>query len=99
MFIHNVFFWLKPGTTAEESETFLNNVRALKSIDLIDSVYVGTPAMVDRPVVDNSYSVCLTTIFKDRAAHDAYQVHPDHKAFIAANNHLWQKVQIYDAVE
>ncbi|MDB5240049.1 MAG: stress responsive alpha-beta barrel protein, partial [Spirosoma sp.] len=33
-----------------------------------------------------------------RAAHDAYQVHPVHLEFVAECAHLWNRVQIYDAV-
>jgi len=99
MLIHTVFFWLKPDTTPEQAETFKQNVRNLKSIPTIESIYVGTPAPTNRPVIDSSYAVCLTVIFKDLAAHDVYQSHPDHLAFVDANNSLWAKVLVYDAVE
>lgn len=99
MLVHNVFFWLKPEVTAAQAEAFRASLRALKSIETISSLYVGTPAPIDRPIVDGSYAACLTVLFKDMAAHDAYQVHPTHQAFIQANSKLWARVQVYDAQE
>ena len=33
----------------------------------------------------------------DRAAHDRYQVHPRHQAFIAENKAHWKNVRVFDA--
>ena len=50
----------------------------------------------DRPVIERSYTVGLTVLFKDVAAHDAYQIDPLHQAFLASCRSYWSKVQIYD---
>jgi hypothetical protein len=71
---------------------------ALKACRTAHAVYIGQPAPTPpRPVVDASYDHCLTLIFDDMAAHDAYQEEPLHKAFIEHCKPLWERVQIYDA--
>jgi hypothetical protein len=56
------------------------------------------PADTDRPIIDRSYSYALILTFADKAAHDAYQVHPTHDKFRTECGHLWSRVQIYDSV-
>jgi len=48
--------------------------------------------------VDASYDYAITAVFADTAAHDAYQIDPVHKAFVAEFKANWERVQIYDAV-
>jgi len=98
MVIHSVFFWLQPGTSEAQRAEFAVGLEALRSVAGVDSLFVGKPAAIEpRPVVDDSYSYALSIMFKDLAAHDAYQVDPAHKAFIEKFRALWAKVQIYDA--
>ncbi len=54
-------------------------------------------ASYDRPVNDRDFDIALQTVFRDRAAHDAYQVAPRHKQFIAENSAMWAKVRVFDA--
>ncbi|GAB4021023.1 Dabb family protein [Spirosoma koreense] len=98
MFVHTVFFWLKHPENQEDHNDLRAGLETLKSISDITTAYVGTPAETRRPVIDHSYDFSLTLVFTDKAAHDAYQVHPTHKAFVDACSHLWERVQIYDAV-
>ena len=58
---------------------------------------VGTLADYSREVNDRDFDVALQTVFKDRAAHDAYQVAPRHKQFIEENRANWKKVRVFDA--
>ena len=95
MIIHNVFFWLK-NPIAEEISGFIEELKKLEKIAEIKQMHVGVPAPIIRPVVDNSYTVGLTVFFMDLKGHDAYQVHVDHKTFLANNKEKWSKVQIYD---
>ncbi len=98
MLVHTVYFWLKPELTDSERAEFRKGVESLGTIPSVSAVYVGTPAATTpRPVIDRSYSVALTVICKDVAAHDAYQVDPIHERFINAFKTYWSKVQIYDA--
>jgi hypothetical protein len=97
MLIHPVFFWRKPGLTEAQRAGFRRGVESLAAIKHVEQVYVGTPAAVpDRPVVDKTFSVGLTVICRDVAAHDAYQADPIHLAFVAKFKSCWTRVQIYD---
>ena len=98
MLVHAVYFWLKPEITAEQRATFRAGLESLRKVNTVESIYIGTPAALPpRPVVDRSYSFALTIIFKDGAAHDAYQVDPIHKAFVQNCQPFWSRVQIYDS--
>jgi len=98
MLVHSVFFWLKPTLDAEEVAGFRKGLESLAGIEAAEAVYVGTPAETDRPVIDRSYTFGLTVLLPDMAAHDAYQVHPLHKAFLENFAQDWDKVLIYDAI-
>jgi hypothetical protein len=98
MLVHSVYFWLKPELTAAQRAEFRRGVESLAGIKSVEKVYVGTPAKTEkRPIIDDSYSVALTVICQDVAAHDAYQVDPLHLAFVATFKTFWARVQIYDA--
>ena len=96
MFVHAVYFWLRPDLTDEERARFESNLKGLATIPS-QGCYIGTPASTDRPVIDRTYTWALVLLFKDLAEHDAYQVHPTHQAFVAENKTLWSRVQIYDS--
>jgi len=98
MFVHSVFFWLKPDLTDQQRARFWETVRSLAAIESVKHCYVGTPASTDRPIIDRSYSCALTVIFDDDAGHDAYQVHPLHDRFRDECSAFWTKVLIYDSV-
>ena len=95
-FVHNVYFWLKEGITAEEEKAFLTGLVSLKGIESIGQFYYGPPAGTPRDVVDNSYDYALSIHFNDKAAQDAYQVDPTHLAFVEKLADSWRKVQVYD---
>jgi hypothetical protein len=98
MLVHTVYFWLRPDLTAQERADFRKGVESLGGIKSVDQIYVGTPAKTEkRPIIDDSYSVALTVLCKDIAAHDAYQVDPIHLKFISDFKSCWTRVQIYDA--
>jgi hypothetical protein len=98
MLIHTVFFWLKPELTPAQRAEFRRGVESLGGIKSVEKIYIGTPAATQkRPIIDDSYSVALTVVCKDVAAHDAYQVDPIHLAFVDSCKTFWTRVQIYDA--
>jgi hypothetical protein len=82
MLTHHVLFWLKADTSEEKKQAFRQGLESLKDIETIKSIYIGTPSPIDRPVVDTTYSFSLLIVFEDLAAHDVYQVHNLHKAFL-----------------
>ena len=96
MFVHCVFFWLKPDLTPTQLKEFTDKASALTRIPSVQYGSLGKPAVTDRPVIDRSYSYGLLVAFEDLAGHDAYQVHPVHDAFRKDCAHLWNRVVIYD---
>ncbi|MCC5827894.1 MAG: Dabb family protein [Phycisphaeraceae bacterium] len=99
MIVHSVFFWLKPNLTEQDRERFLAGVGELRSVQSIRHIFIGPPASTARPVIDRSYSVALTVVFDDMAAHDRYQEDPIHKRFVEQFSPMWERVLIYDSEE
>ena len=98
-FIHTVYFWLNEGLGKAEAEEL--RAGCLKHLTIVPGVLrleVGYPAGTERAVVDNSYAVGLLVEFADKAAHDAYQVHPDHLVFVEICHRLCSRVQIFDTL-
>ncbi len=98
MFVHAVYFWLRPDLTPAQRTQFAAGVRSLGKIESVQQCYIGVPASTDRPVIDRSYSKALVVVFDDEAGHDAYQVHPVHERFRTGCGSLWTRVQIFDFV-
>jgi hypothetical protein len=98
MLVHTVYFYLKPDLTAEQRESFRQEVARLGEIPLMQAFYLGTPAGVPaRPVIDLTFSYAITCVFRSVAEHDLYQSHPVHLEFIARCKEWWDRVQVYDA--
>jgi hypothetical protein len=96
--IHTVFFWLKDGLSDEQTAYFESELAKLPTIATVGAGAIGKPAPTEvRPVTDHSFSYHLSLSFDSIAAHDAYQVHPDHDAFVANCKDLWERVLVYDA--
>ena len=98
MFIHSVYFWLRPDLTPDEQNRFAAGIESLRAINTVAHGYTGVPAPTDRPVIERGYSRALVLFFDDQHAHDAYQVHPVHDAFRSECGSLWTTVRIYDSV-
>ena len=95
MFVHCVYFWLKPGLPESEVRRFQAGAESLLRISSVRHGWVGKPADTDRPIIDRSYSYGLVVVFDDTAGHDAYQVDPIHDAFRELAP-LWNQIKIYD---
>lgn len=98
MLTHHVLFWLKPDTTAEQKEAFKQGLQSLGKIETIKGIFIGTPAPIERAVVDTTYTFSLITLFEDLAGHDVYQTHAVHLAFLDQFRSLFEKVIIYDSI-
>ena len=97
MLSHNVFFWLKPDLTDEQRKEFVEALSALRTIPALHTFLMGTPADVaDRPVVDKSFDYSVTCLFENMEAHDTYQAHPLHVAFLEQGKPKWVRAQVYD---
>lgn len=94
MFVHHVFFWLKPGS---DRALFEAELKKLVTIDLVRESRLGVKVASPREVVESTYDYSLLAIFDNKADHDAYQVHPEHDVFIHNCKEMWARVQVYDA--
>ena len=98
MIAHHVLFWLTAGTTEEQKIAFRKSLQTLENIEVVKTIHIGTPVMeIERAVVDTTYTFSLILFFEDLAAHNVYQVHPLHKAFLDEFRVHFEKVIIYDA--
>lgn len=97
MIAHHVLFWLKADTTEDQKKAFSKSLETLKNIEVVKTFHIGTPAPIERAVVDTTYTFSLTLFFENLAGHDVYQVHDLHKAFLDEFRILFDKVVIYDA--
>ncbi len=97
MLTHTVLFWLKPGVTPAARAEFESSLRTLLAIPGSTRAIIGRPSSTgERPVVDHSYDYALELDFPDVAAHDIYQDHADHLAFITKCKELWAQVKVFD---
>ena len=95
--IHQVYFWLKEGITAEEEKDFLEFFKILKTVPGIQSFTAGKPAGTNpRSVVDNSFSYSITVVFEDLAAINVYETHPTHTEAAEKYSKYWTNVQVRD---
>jgi hypothetical protein len=99
MFVHAVFFWLKPGVGDDVRARLTEDCTTyLRKIPSVRHVWWGRPAMTPRDVVDNSYDLGLCVVLDDAKGLEDYQVHPLHKEFVARNKEHWKRLQAYDFV-
>lgn len=96
--VHHVLIWLKNPENVNDLQKLKAGAETLRNVPTVRQLIIGTPAPVaKRPITDNSFSLSCLFYFDDVAGHDAYQVHPLHKAFVEQYSSLWQKVVVYDA--
>jgi hypothetical protein len=98
MFIHAVYFWLRPDLSLAERDKFAGGLRSLREIGHVRDGYIGRPAPTDRPVIERGYSRALVLVFPNQAAHDAYQTHPVHDRFREECGGFWTTLRIYDTI-
>ena len=95
---HMVYFKLKDATPAAK----------LKLVAACDQYLEGRAGVVyysagvrggdfKRDVNDLDFDVALHLVFKDKASHDDYAVHPEHLKFIEENKENWAKVRVFDS--
>ncbi|HSU67707.1 MAG TPA: Dabb family protein [Tepidisphaeraceae bacterium] len=97
MFVHTVFFWMKPGVSDADRKKLVSEcMEFLGAVPTVRQIWAGVPAQTPRDVVDNSYDVGLTVVLDDKAGHDVYQEHASHLEFIKRNKHTWERVRVYD---
>lgn len=97
-YLHHVFFWLKEPDSAAARKEFLAALKTMQAIPTIRHSYIGTPAGIQRDVVDNSWTYYWLVTFDDKAGWQVYNDHPIHEAF-RKKEALWKKVLVYDIVQ
>jgi len=99
MLVHSVFFWLRDDIDEAKRLAFRKGLESLRAIPVVREMFVGVPAnSPSRPVLVTDYDFGLTVIMEDMPAHDIYQEHPLHLAFLKEFSGCWNRVQVYDAV-
>lgn len=98
-FVHTVYFWLKNPNDQIERKKFETSLKRfiLKS-KYIKTKHIGVPADSNRPVIDRTYTYCLSLTFTSKAQEEKYQDEDIHKIFIKESEMLWEKVLVYDSV-
>ncbi len=97
MFSHVVIFWTDPAQPKAADELVAGADKYLRGIPGTLHYHCGRMVGSHRPVVDQSYQVALNLVFADKAAQDAYQVHPSHVEFVEkVFKKVCTKVVIYD---
>lgn len=98
MLVHNVYFSLHDNSPAAKEKLLASARKHLT--DHPGTVFFAVGTLADeysRPVNDKNYDVALHVVFKDRAAHDAYQVAPRHLEFIVEGKENWKTVRVFDS--
>lgn len=82
MFSHVVIFWTDPANPTAADELIAGMEQYLRPIPGVIDFHCGRMVPSHRPVVDQSYQVALNLKLADKAAEEAYQVHPLHIEFV-----------------
>ncbi len=97
MFIHVVFFWLKPGTPEPVKQAMIRYAHEeMGKVPTVKNVWSGKSVASARDVVDSSFDVGLCVTFADKAGHDAYQPHAIHSEFIRRFKDHWARMRVQD---
>ncbi len=98
-FAHVVYFWLNNPDSDEDRAAFEDALkRFLNTSAYAKTKFIATPANTPREVVDNSWTYSIILTFPSKEIQDKYQNEPVHLKFIEEASHLWERVQVYDAV-
>ncbi len=95
---HIVFFDLADDSSEARAALVAAAEKYLSGHD--GTVYFSVGIVGDeftRPVNDHDYSVGLHVVFENKAAHDVYQTHERHLAFIEENKSNWKRVRVFDS--
>ena len=97
MLVHNVFFWMKKGAPKGAAKQTVQDALKYLRTPTVQQLWAGPPASTEaRDVVNATYDVGLTVIFRTIADHDAYQEDPEHQVFIKRNKKNWLRVEVFD---
>jgi hypothetical protein len=99
LLVHNVYFTLFDAAPVACERMQVACRKYLASHPGIVWFGCGARATaLNRDVNDREFDFSLHIVFRDQAAHDAYQVSADHRRFIDENRGNWQNVRVFDSV-
>lgn len=94
---HSVYFELKDSSPEAKAALIAAAEKYLGGHDGCLFFGVGErEGKYQRQVNDQTFHVGLTLIFESVEAHDAYQVHPRHLAYIEEQSPNWADVRVFD---
>jgi len=98
VFVHCVFFDLKPDTSEAQIDNLVNDAyRLLARVPSVRLIQSGRrDARMQRDVNDAAFTVGLVVWFDDKAGHDLYADHELHKQYIDLHKDRWAKVRVFD---
>jgi hypothetical protein len=98
---HVVICWLKnPRSDVDAQALIAESQGFVGVIPGLTQVTAGRALPSTRPAVDSSYDVAVVMMFKDAAALEAYEAHPEHVAAVQRTlRPLVERLVIYDFVE
>ncbi len=98
MLAHTVYFSLNDASPAACQQLVAACKRDLSDHPGTLFFAAGTRAKdIDWSVSDREFDVVLHLVFKDRAAHDAYQESKRHQQFLEAYEANWREIRVFDA--
>lgn len=98
MIVHAVYFTLKESTPAGREKLTAACKKYLTGHP--GTVFFAAGPLApgfERPVNVRDFDVAFLVVFKDKAAHDAYQDAPRHLQFIEENKESWKQVRVFDS--
>lgn len=99
LLVHNVYFSLHDPSDISRTRLLEACRKHLPEHPGIVFFACGVRAdELRREVNDRDFDVGLHIIFRDSAAHDAYQISAAHQRFIAENKASWKHVRVFDSV-
>ena len=96
--VHMVYFKLK-DPTPENRQKLVEACKELLS-NHEGTVYFAAGVRSEQfqhEFNDHTWDVALHLVFVNKAAHDKYQVHPDHVKFVEDNKAMWSGVRVFDS--
>jgi len=94
---HIVIIWLKQPGNTHAQDTVIKASQALKTIPGVISLRSGKAVPSQRNIVDSSFDVSLIIRLTNKAALDAYLVHPTHKKLLEEiMKPLVDRIRVYD---
>ncbi len=97
MLAHTVLFTLRDNSPEARRKLIADCKRHLSQHPGTVFFAAGTLAEdIDWPISDRDFHVALHLVFRDRAAHDAYQDSPEHGMFLEENEGSWKEIRVLD---